>query len=172
MQESSASPCACPVHNVPRQEERGQAVRWHSQGTSSIPGPCCGGLQPSPSLCKPARPWRVLGCPWAHKCPFAGCWQCPSTDGSFSPALCLQVLCSLIHILFLFSAREQVRGINPDLHFLNDTASLSRELEALNSSLFAINSQYQSKKTQFEASRSTDLSGTALQLQHLFIRSY
>ncbi|XP_017596587.1 PREDICTED: laminin subunit beta-3 [Corvus brachyrhynchos] len=71
----------------------------------------------------------------------------------------------------LAAIREQVRGINPDLRFLDDTASLSRELEALNSSLFATKSQYQSKKTQFEASRSTDLSGTALQLQHLFICS-
>nr|XP_026652654.1 laminin subunit beta-3 [Zonotrichia albicollis] len=56
-------------------------------------------------------------------------------------------------------AREQLRGINPDLHFLDDTASLSRELEALNSSLFVTSSQYQSKKTQFESSLSTDLSG-------------
>ncbi|OWK52745.1 Laminin subunit beta-3 [Lonchura striata] len=55
--------------------------------------------------------------------------------------------------------REQVQGINPDLHFLDDTASLSRELEALNSSLFATSSQFQSKKSQFESSRSTDLSG-------------
>ncbi|NWV07669.1 LAMB3 protein, partial [Ptilonorhynchus violaceus] len=54
---------------------------------------------------------------------------------------------------------EQVRGINPDFRFLDDTASLSRELEALNSSLFITNSQYQSKKSQFESSRSTDLSG-------------
>ncbi|NWS35122.1 LAMB3 protein, partial [Polioptila caerulea] len=59
----------------------------------------------------------------------------------------------------LTAIREQVRGINPNLHFLDDTASLSRELEALNSSLFVTNSQYQSKKTQFENSRSTDLSG-------------
>ncbi|NXD30553.1 LAMB3 protein, partial [Spelaeornis formosus] len=59
----------------------------------------------------------------------------------------------------LAAIREQVRVINPDLHFLDDTASLSRELEALNSSLFVTNSQYQSKKGQFESSRSTDLSG-------------
>ncbi|NXH50568.1 LAMB3 protein, partial [Dicaeum eximium] len=59
----------------------------------------------------------------------------------------------------LAAIREQIRGINPDLHFLHDTASLSRELEALNSSLFVTNSQYQSKKSQFETSRSTDLSG-------------
>ncbi|NWV50412.1 LAMB3 protein, partial [Daphoenositta chrysoptera] len=59
----------------------------------------------------------------------------------------------------LAAIREQVRGINPDFGFLDDTASLSRELEALNSSLLATSSQYQSKKTQFEASRSTDLSG-------------
>ncbi|NXO50214.1 LAMB3 protein, partial [Aramus guarauna] len=55
--------------------------------------------------------------------------------------------------------REQVQGINPDLHFLDVTGSLSRELEALNSSLLTTNIQYQSKKTQFETSRSTDLSG-------------
>ncbi|NXB73076.1 LAMB3 protein, partial [Donacobius atricapilla] len=59
----------------------------------------------------------------------------------------------------LAAIREQVRGINPDLHFLGDTASLSRELEALNRSLFATSSQYQSKRTQFDSSRSTDLSG-------------
>ncbi|NXQ35938.1 LAMB3 protein, partial [Alaudala cheleensis] len=59
----------------------------------------------------------------------------------------------------LAAIREQVRGINPDLHFLGDTASLSRELEALNSSLSVTSSQYQSKRRQFESSRSTDLSG-------------
>ncbi|NXE92810.1 LAMB3 protein, partial [Menura novaehollandiae] len=59
----------------------------------------------------------------------------------------------------LAAIREQVRGINPDLRFPDDTASLSRELEALNSSLFLTNSQYESKKSQFESSRSTDLSG-------------
>ncbi|XP_009330262.1 PREDICTED: laminin subunit beta-3 [Pygoscelis adeliae] len=59
----------------------------------------------------------------------------------------------------LAAIREQVQGINPDLHFLDETASLSRELEALNSSLLITNTQYQSKKTQFETSRSTDLSG-------------
>ncbi|NXP24291.1 LAMB3 protein, partial [Scytalopus superciliaris] len=59
----------------------------------------------------------------------------------------------------LTAIREQVRGINPDFRFLDDTASLSRELEALNSSLFITNAQYQSKKTQFESSLSTDLSG-------------
>ncbi|KAM6399042.1 laminin subunit beta-3 [Rhynochetos jubatus] len=55
--------------------------------------------------------------------------------------------------------REQVQGINPDLRFLDETTSLSRELEALNSSLLIANSQYQSKKTQFETSHSMDLSG-------------
>ncbi|NWW55320.1 LAMB3 protein, partial [Pedionomus torquatus] len=59
----------------------------------------------------------------------------------------------------LTAIREQVQGINPDLRFLDETASLSRELEALNSSLLITNAQYQSKKTQFETSRSTDLSG-------------
>ncbi|KAM6295093.1 laminin subunit beta-3 [Aegotheles albertisi] len=59
----------------------------------------------------------------------------------------------------LAAIREQVRGINPDLRLLDETASLSRELEALNSSLLITSSQYQSKKTQFETSRSTDLSG-------------
>ncbi|XP_066060077.1 laminin subunit beta-3 [Chamaea fasciata] len=59
----------------------------------------------------------------------------------------------------LAAIREQVRGINPDLRFLGDTASLSRELEALNSSLVVTSSQYQSKRSQFESSRSTDLSG-------------
>ncbi|XP_069732170.1 laminin subunit beta-3 isoform X3 [Phaenicophaeus curvirostris] len=55
--------------------------------------------------------------------------------------------------------REQVQGINPDFRLLDETASLSRELEALNSSLLIASTQYQSKKTQFETSRSTDLSG-------------
>ncbi|NXV74126.1 LAMB3 protein, partial [Atlantisia rogersi] len=59
----------------------------------------------------------------------------------------------------LAAIREQVRGINPDLRVLDVTASLSRELDALNSSLLITNAQYQNKKTQFETSRSTDLSG-------------
>ncbi|KFO94390.1 Laminin subunit beta-3, partial [Buceros rhinoceros silvestris] len=59
----------------------------------------------------------------------------------------------------LAAIREQVQGINPDLRFLDETASLSGDLEALNRSLIIVNSQYQSKKTQFETSRSTDLSG-------------
>ncbi|XP_061869487.1 laminin subunit beta-3 [Colius striatus] len=59
----------------------------------------------------------------------------------------------------LAAIREQVQGINPDLYFLDETASLSRELEALNSSLLITNTQYLSKKTQFESSRSKDLSG-------------
>ncbi|NWV38853.1 LAMB3 protein, partial [Grantiella picta] len=59
----------------------------------------------------------------------------------------------------LSAIREQLRGINPNLRFLDDSASLSRELEALNSSLFVTNSLYRSKKSQFETSRSTDLSG-------------
>ncbi|KAM6044565.1 laminin subunit beta-3 isoform 2-T2 [Chlamydotis macqueenii] len=59
----------------------------------------------------------------------------------------------------LAAIREQIQGVNPDLRFLDETASLSRELEALNSSLLVTNTQYQSKKSQFETSRSTDLSG-------------
>ncbi|NWS77066.1 LAMB3 protein, partial [Crotophaga sulcirostris] len=59
----------------------------------------------------------------------------------------------------LAAIREQVQGINPDLRLLDDTAFLSRELEALNSSLLITSTQYLSKKTQFESSRSTDLSG-------------
>uniref|UniRef100_A0A8C9EGX9 Laminin subunit beta 3 n=1 Tax=Pavo cristatus TaxID=9049 RepID=A0A8C9EGX9_PAVCR len=64
----------------------------------------------------------------------------------------------------LGSALTQMQGINPNFQFLDVTASLSNELEALNSSLLTINAQYQSKKTQFETSRSTDLSGIALSL--------
>uniref|UniRef100_A0A8B9ZUN8 Laminin subunit beta 3 n=1 Tax=Anas zonorhyncha TaxID=75864 RepID=A0A8B9ZUN8_9AVES len=56
----------------------------------------------------------------------------------------------------------QMQGINPNFQLLDVTASLSSELKALNSSLVIINNQYQSKKTQFETSRGTDLSGTAL----------
>ncbi|XP_065554623.1 laminin subunit beta-3 isoform X1 [Lathamus discolor] len=59
----------------------------------------------------------------------------------------------------LTAIREQVQRINPDLRFLDDTVSLSRDLEALNRSLLIANTQYQSKKTQFESSRSRDLSG-------------
>ncbi|NXG20247.1 LAMB3 protein, partial [Grallaria varia] len=68
----------------------------------------------------------------------------------------------------LAAIREQVRGINPDSHFLDDTASLSRELEALNSSLFITNAQYQSKKTQFETSLGTDLSGAFKTIQSAY----
>ncbi|NWU36057.1 LAMB3 protein, partial [Hylia prasina] len=137
-----------------------RTARWHSghiQHSCSLHrhGPAVQGLQPSSCLCKPARPWCVLGHLWAQKCHFARCWQCLSALLSVCRcfALCLP------HILFFFPPREQVRGINPNLHFLGDTASLSRELETLNSSLFVTNSQYQSKRTQFETSRSTDLSG-------------
>lgn len=56
-----------------------------------------------------------------------------------------------------------MQGVNPNFQFLDVTSSLSNDFEALNSSLLTISAQYQSKKTQFETSRSTDLSGTALQ---------
>ncbi|NXH12513.1 LAMB3 protein, partial [Bucco capensis] len=59
----------------------------------------------------------------------------------------------------LAAIREQVQGVNPDLRLLGEPASLWRELEALNSSLALTDSQYQSKKRQFESSRGTDLSG-------------
>ncbi|NXJ11488.1 LAMB3 protein, partial [Odontophorus gujanensis] len=59
----------------------------------------------------------------------------------------------------LTAIREQMQGMNPNFQFLDVTASLSNDLEALNSSLLTISAQYQSKKTQFETSRSTDLSG-------------
>lgn len=59
----------------------------------------------------------------------------------------------------LTAIREQMQGINPNFQFLDVSASLSKELEALNSSLLTISAQYQSKKTQYETSRSTDLSG-------------
>ncbi|XP_067414925.1 LOW QUALITY PROTEIN: laminin subunit beta-3 [Emydura macquarii macquarii] len=59
----------------------------------------------------------------------------------------------------LTAIRQQVQGINPDLRFVNDTFSLANDLEALDKRLIFINGQYQSKKIQFEASRSTDVSG-------------
>ncbi|NWJ05868.1 LAMB3 protein, partial [Crypturellus undulatus] len=59
----------------------------------------------------------------------------------------------------LTTIRKEARGINPDLHFLDETASLSSELDALNRSLIIVNGQYETKKTQFETSRSTDISG-------------
>ncbi|XP_071434693.1 laminin subunit beta-3 isoform X1 [Pithys albifrons albifrons] len=68
----------------------------------------------------------------------------------------------------LSAIREQVRGINPDFGLLDDTASLSRELEALNSSLFITDAQYQSKKTQLESSLSTDLSGAFKTIQSAY----
>ncbi|XP_010215160.1 PREDICTED: laminin subunit beta-3 [Tinamus guttatus] len=68
--------------------------------------------------------------------------QCPEQHGPTVPA-----------------HRKEARGINPDLHFLDETASLSSELDTLNRSLVIINSQYETKKTQFETSRSTDISG-------------
>ncbi|NXS60382.1 LAMB3 protein, partial [Brachypteracias leptosomus] len=65
----------------------------------------------------------------------------------------------------LTAIREQVQGINPDLRFVDETASLARELEALNSSLLITNTLYQSKKTQLESSHSTDLSGAFKTIQ-------
>ncbi|NWX87818.1 LAMB3 protein, partial [Nothoprocta pentlandii] len=59
----------------------------------------------------------------------------------------------------LTAIRKDTRGINPDLHFLDETTSLSRELDTLNRSLVIINGQYETKKTQFETSRSSDISG-------------
>lgn len=161
-----------------RQEAGGQALdHRHPQGVFSMSGLCVGtalraGLVwescASPALCclcKHARPSHVLG---RHLCGLrsASSPGVSSIPVRESPALCLQVLWSLLEFTFstFFSPREQVQGINPDLQFLDETASLSRELEALNSSLLITNTQYQSKKTQFETSRSTDLSGTVLQL--------
>uniref|UniRef100_A0A8C3S723 Laminin subunit beta 3 n=1 Tax=Chelydra serpentina TaxID=8475 RepID=A0A8C3S723_CHESE len=57
------------------------------------------------------------------------------------------------------SSIQQVQGINPDPSFVIDTFSLANDLEALDKSLLFINRQYQIKKTQFEASHPTDLSG-------------
>ncbi|NXO02892.1 LAMB3 protein, partial [Rhinopomastus cyanomelas] len=68
----------------------------------------------------------------------------------------------------LAAIREQIQGINPDLHFPDEAASLSRELQALNSSLSTTVAQYQSKKTQFESSRSTDLSGALRTIQSAY----
>uniref|UniRef100_A0A8C8SKQ9 Laminin subunit beta-3 n=1 Tax=Pelusios castaneus TaxID=367368 RepID=A0A8C8SKQ9_9SAUR len=59
----------------------------------------------------------------------------------------------------LAAIRQQARGINPDLSFVNGSFSLANDLEALDKTLIFVNGQYQIKKTQFEASRSTDLSG-------------
>ncbi|XP_034626450.1 laminin subunit beta-3 [Trachemys scripta elegans] len=59
----------------------------------------------------------------------------------------------------LTAIRQQVQGINPNLPFVTDTFSLANDLEELDKSLLSINGQYQIKKTQFEASRRTDLSG-------------
>ncbi|XP_074833632.1 laminin subunit beta-3 [Carettochelys insculpta] len=59
----------------------------------------------------------------------------------------------------LIAIRRQVQGINPHLSLVNDTFSLANDIEALDKTLIFINGQYQSKKTQFEASRDTDLSG-------------
>uniref|UniRef100_A0A8C3S8Z0 Laminin subunit beta 3 n=1 Tax=Chelydra serpentina TaxID=8475 RepID=A0A8C3S8Z0_CHESE len=57
------------------------------------------------------------------------------------------------------SSMLTVQGINPDPSFVIDTFSLANDLEALDKSLLFINRQYQIKKTQFEASHPTDLSG-------------
>uniref|UniRef100_A0A803VK11 Laminin subunit beta 3 n=1 Tax=Ficedula albicollis TaxID=59894 RepID=A0A803VK11_FICAL len=118
----------------------------------------------SSSLGKPARPWLSWAVSGLRSVPLPGAGSAPAQVAlSALLSVCRCFAFYLIHVLFFFSPRQQVRGINPDLHFLDDTASLSREIQALNSSLIATSSQYQSKKTQFESSRSTDLAGTALQ---------
>ncbi|NXM84729.1 LAMB3 protein, partial [Oenanthe oenanthe] len=141
---------------------------------AGVSGPRCDqcqhghcGSYPGCQLCHPcfqsqgeARPWLSWAVSGLRSVPLPGAGSAPARVAlSALISVCRSFVLYLIHILFFFSPREQVRGINPDLHFLDDTASLSRELQALNSSLIATSSQYQSKKTQFESSRSTDLAG-------------
>ncbi|NWU97041.1 LAMB3 protein, partial [Upupa epops] len=68
----------------------------------------------------------------------------------------------------LAAIRQQVQAMNPDLRLPDEAASLSRELQALNSTLAMTVAQYQSKKTQFESSRSTDLSGAFKTIQSAY----
>lgn len=110
-----------------------------------------GSCSPVP-LSAGAGKWLLTMCS-QHPCT-RGPWSVP--EGGF--------LSTQIHVFCFFFPREQMQGINPNFQLLDVTASLSSELKALNSSLVIINNQYQSKKTQFETSRSTDLSGTALWL--------
>lgn len=166
-----------------RSEPCGDTLRaawWHSQGTFSIPALCMGtallwrGCSPAPLSANLPGPGVSSAISGLRSAPLPGAGSAPAQVAlsALPSGSCRCFVLYLTHILFFFSPREQVRGINPNLHFLDDTASLSRELEALNSSLVVTNSQYQNKRTQFESSRSTDLSGTALQLQHLFICSH
>uniref|UniRef100_A0A7M4DUM8 Laminin subunit beta 3 n=1 Tax=Crocodylus porosus TaxID=8502 RepID=A0A7M4DUM8_CROPO len=59
----------------------------------------------------------------------------------------------------LAAIRQQVQATKPELGFSEETSRLSSSLDVLNRSLALLNTQYQSKKTAFEVSRSSDLSG-------------
>ncbi|KAI1231066.1 Laminin subunit beta-3, partial [Lamprotornis superbus] len=123
---------------------------------AGVSGPRC-------DQCQPGHCGSYPGCQLCHPCfhtysgdPSSSLQTC---DALACPGLSLGSEVPLCQVLAVPQHREQVRGINPDLHFLDVTASISRELQALNSSLLVTSSQYQSKKTQFESSRSTDLAG-------------
>ncbi|XP_010000403.1 PREDICTED: laminin subunit beta-3 [Chaetura pelagica] len=109
-------------------------------------------------LCRPGVTGpRCDQCQRGHCSSYPGCPLCHPCFRAYDRDIQQQSLARVGSALA--AIREQVEGINPDLRFLDETASLSRELEALNSSLLVTNTQYQSKRSQFETSRSTDLSG-------------
>lgn len=52
-----------------------------------------------------------------------------------------------------------VDGLKSEIPFVDEEASLSEDISALDRSLLLIVTEYQNKRTQFEGSRITDLSG-------------
>ncbi|XP_062999151.1 laminin subunit beta-3 [Elgaria multicarinata webbii] len=55
--------------------------------------------------------------------------------------------------------RRTIEGLSSEIPLMDEVSSLSIDMDALDRSLLLISAQYQNKKAQFEASRSTDLSG-------------
>lgn len=57
-------------------------------------------------------------------------------------------------------SRQNIENLKSEIPLLDEVSSLTRDMDALERSLLLIVTEYQNKKVQYEASRSTDLSGT------------
>ncbi|XP_053102816.1 laminin subunit beta-3 isoform X2 [Hemicordylus capensis] len=58
------------------------------------------------------------------------------------------------------TVRQTIERMKSEIPLMDEVSSLSIDMDALDRSLLLITTEYQNKKTQFEANRSTDLSGS------------